>query len=1535
MADVKITKKPSLKVTSLGNPTKSGNTFKEDWKIPADAKSGKKNDRFTHVYYQWKKWVWNGKSGSNSVGTIVKKATVKLGASGDTSSSWGMSSDILNDLYPKKAGKYLTSVSFSIVGKNSIGSGPAESGSYKLAVPPVPTISKSVNIENGTVSFTIKSTSTDAKPRTDTLIWIGYKRNINARPGIPAVKDSDFIWITDSDQKKINGKSYTSAEITKSVDLNYATGLGPDDYVKVICKAKARGVRGDSAIKGPNSSYAQSATCHIWAQPGKPTISVITVTGQVVTVKLSTGHQSDFHVVDKVQLQRAHVDTGMAPDHTTSWSDVSGAVDDETCVGLTDNVNNAMPSENGKTVWYRVKSTHDAYEMFSDPMISSIVTSTESADQSKINSLSVDTNVVSGTVNVFCGFSKAFKNGSPTSNSIVYSYAELVEPQTYASLEFSNETILMDTDLGIVDNDNGEHNISWYIQNLTPKSKYVLRVCRAKCSDSGESPSVDSRGKWAFYTIADNSNGVSAKLLDASPFLVPSPDDILQDYLNSDSNIVFMDVGSQFSGKITARMQWWRGSYSVLGMNDQKGSNKSVLEYLKKGTSSWQEGDTVVDVDDPDQEGLDSSGLHEHIFTINGLDDGEKYRLRFKRILTAPSGSSPIPSQDLESEYVYFTNDFQNYITVFDSDSTISGKDECKIEGVVADTKKGSMIVDVSFTNEYETNGTQLMWSTKYPPKALTTGTVSTYDVPDSELASSAIVDHNGSFSLIVDELKKGDLIYLDARRFIKDNSNTSYGVNYASGNRYSDQECAWSVYVSAEDDRAYIDSLSPSSDGTVVNIITSHDENDDSDGTEISYSKRSDAWNTTSGPETYELKDSEHEVISLESLDLNDGDRVPIEPREISISDLDPGTRYYFKVRRYMNADNGTSYGNYSEIMEIVTPYTVNQDVVYIDSIESEKDGQGLRLTLGWNDDSSTETEISYSDYEDAWISSSGAETFEVVDADWQLEEIDSSESYKYKAVAIIRDLEEGVKYYVRARRKSDESHGAYTDTFEAIPLSTPDEVVLNVPSPVTIGENFSVSWAHQAHGIQTAYILNCNVEVTDSESVTNTAIIDLSRGEGSVGFIRISWDDFYSKLDNLILRDNNVTIDNITSLSFTISITTGGEWVSSTVQSSLATAPLCSINVDSTIVDGVNIVGAQPMMFSIFSNISTTVAFIRLESQGIMQLRPDGEIYQPQGDCIWTSVIDDLVWADIEQGETPPEGMTIKSRVTPPMLDLIDNGSYILYVSLYDNTTSLVSEEVSFPFMINWSHQASAPNALSRIDKVGTGPSIAITPIAPDGYTEGDVCDIYRRTQSGAQLIYEGADFGTTIVDDYPPYSMHINTVFDNLGDGIDLWYTLMTRTVDGDIEFLDFPYSLTRNGLTLDWEGGSKHLELPWNLNVSNSYSKDFENRVHMDGTVTGYWNPGSTNTGSFDTVMCKIDCSDVDGASRLELCRQLAMYSGPVFVRTPYREAFCADVTLEISQEHDSPTATINLSYTEIDFVDEFSGVYNGPIDDSTT
>lgn len=1543
MADVKITKPPALKVTSLGNPTKSGNTFKEDWKIPADAKSGKKNNRFTRVYREW--WVTEQTGNAKAKSTRVQKGNLNLSTTSNTYT-------IKPANYFPNTSKKLKSVTFKIWGGNPEGLGPKNDGTYSLKPPPKPTITKEVDADDGKVTFTIKASSSANAPKTNTVYWVGYRRYIEARPGQPEIKDTGYIWLKTSDNPPKDYFTFSGDQSVKTCNVNYATSLGPNDWIKVICKAKSRGIAGESAMNTPatntDGSAVESSSCHIWAQPAEAVIKAIDVSGQTVIVKIDTKQTTNFHVVDKVQLQRATVDSGTTP-IGSDFSDVSNAVDDGTCSGLTDSFSDAMPSESGKDVWYRIRSEHDNYKnIYSKPKKCEALTSEKlAADESSVLGLSIDTNISPGSVKVYCDFSKSVKNNVATSNALVYSYAILNEPATYASLEFSNETALIDSNMQIADK-NGAYSTSWFINGLTQGSKYIIRVCRARCSDlTSTPPTIDSKGKWSYFTIADEENkGIVANLIDAKPFLVPSVDDILQEYLKTDSDVNITSVLTQESQTIKVTASWYRGEYSVLGHNNLKGSDKSVLEWITTESTSWDSMELFDNVD-PDQEGLDQEGRHSHTFIIRQLSNDNKYRIRFKRVLSQQTGDQAIPSEDLSSEYF----EWPTRVQPFSESSVIEEQDRCRVESVVSDLEKESMEVEISFTKDYGTNGTQILWSTKYPPKKLTTGSPSTFDVLDSDLPASSITPENyteyydpeyvpepedpthhaGVFKLIIDSLIKGEPVYLDARRFIKtaDSGNTSYSINYASGTRFSDPEFASSVEIVSTDDNAIIEELSASSDGKTITVTTSHFA-DDSDGTEISYSTRSDAWDTTKGPETYSLPD------------IKKGAE---ETRTISIPDLESGTRYYFRARRYLDGansgENKTSYGPYSNpISEILTPYPVNQDVVYIDSISSEPDGTGLKLVLGWYDDASNKTEISYSDYKDAWISSSGANTFEVVDSDWLLEEPLETDTYDHKATAIIKDLDEGVKYYIRARRmKADDSHGVYTDTIEAVPLSSPDSIVLDVPSPVIIGQDFSISWGYQASGIQQQYTLKCNVAFIDSQTLAQSVTIDLSTEDQTVSYVGISWDAFYSKLNNLIFSEYGVEIGSITGLTFEVAITTGGDWVSSSVSTMLDSIPTCGVRLvadtrplltaeemeesEETVNETINVVTAQPLSFHVFSDRADLVAIVRLISKGVSQQRPDGELQQPSGDCIWTEVLNGLSWSDTDPQADPAPLGPLEAIVSAPELNLIDNGSYILYVSLYDTSSGLMSNEVVSEFTVIWANQADAPSSFSRLDKIGTGPSIGIFLGTPANVHTGDVCDVYRKTRTGAQLIYESAEFGSTIVDDYPPYSMHINTVFDDMGDGIDLGYILATRTVDGDIDYLEFPYSLTRNGLSLDWDNGAKHLELPWNVDVSSTYSKDFENRVHMDGTVTGYWNSGSTLTGSLNTEICEIDCSDEEGSYKLDLCRQLATYAGPVFVRTPYGDAFCADVTVDISQNHNSPIATISLSYTAINFVTEFA------------
>ena len=122
-------------------------------------------------------------------------------------------------------------------------------------------------------------------------------------------------------------------------------------------------------------------------------------------------------------------------------------------------------------------------------------------------------------------------------------------------------------------------------------------------------------------------------------------------------------------------------------------------------------------------------------------------------------------------------------------------------------------------------------------------------------------------------------------------------------------------------------------------------------------------------------------------------------------------------------------------------------------------------------------------------------------------------------------------------------------------------------------------------------------------------------------------------------------------------------------------------------------------------------------------------------------------------------------------------------------------------------------------------------ITPIAPSGAVSSDTCDIYRLTADKPELIYKGASFGTTYVDPYP-------------GFGDACGHRLVTVTANGDYatasglgwrdadvndgDFLD------EEQMIIDVDG--EQIELPYNLELSNKWNKDFKRTSYLGGSGT---------------------------------------------------------------------------------------------------
>lgn len=281
------------------------------------------------------------------------------------------------------------------------------------------------------------------------------------------------------------------------------------------------------------------------------------------------------------------------------------------------------------------------------------------------------------------------------------------------------------------------------------------------------------------------------------------------------------------------------------------------------------------------------------------------------------------------------------------------------------------------------------------------------------------------------------------------------------------------------------------------------------------------------------------------------------------------------------------------------------------------------------------------------------------------------------------------------------------------------------------------------------------------------------------------------------------------------------------------------------------------------------------------------------------------------------PPNGHTsIAMYALPDSLELWDGAAYVLSIQAVEPVAGLVSGVAECRFTVNWAHQAVAPYATLSVDSEKRSVSILLG--TPNDAVGTDVCDIYRTAPAGHELVASSVPFGENVVDNLAPFGTE------------DLHYRIALRTVDGDFEFVDFPYALKVGGIRFDWAG--KFVELPWNVQLSESYSKDFETRSHVDGSTEGYFGPAVEMSGSFSTDLIKVD------DEQLRLVRELGSYPGAVFCRTSAGTAFQCNVNVsELSMGYSSVVAAVSLDVTRVALTDQFKcqgGDMNGlePDDD---
>lgn len=580
-----------------------------------------------------------------------------------------------------------------------------------------------------------------------------------------------------------------------------------------------------------------------------------------------------------------------------------------------------------------------------------------------------------------------------------------------------------------------------------------------------------------------------------------------------------------------------------------------------------------------------------------------------------------------------------------------------------------------------------------------------------------------------------------------------------------------------------------------------------------------------------------------------------------VNVADVRPttaGRHSWLRVRAVDVIDNLlVAYSAPVELKKLYRPaYSAQGDTVTILDGHAGEDGESAVMLLGWQDDSSTGTELSWSNELDTWRSTDEPDTFNVLYDDGAITH--GTDSYDHSATITIKGLDEGQTTYVKARRYYEgadaTTYGPYSEAYMVTPAQIPASVVLEAPAYVAEGDDVTLTWTYEGGATQDAWCIldGTGAVVAQAQSALGTATIDSDRAA-------------------------SLAVDGVLALSVMVSM--GGAWVASAARTvTIVEAPTLSASTAATLT-------AQPMTIDAECDATDAALAVIVTSDGVSGETPTGIVAQAAGDVVWSGVVTPE-WADGEATVTLPEGLAF-----------VDGASYTATIRATDPSTGLSSETVTVQTAVAWAHQAPDPDGCATIVTDPAAKTATLTLVAPTGSVATDCYDVYRLTGDGAQLIGQTYPLSVTTTDAYAPY-----------GDGMELAYRVACRTIDGDVAWADVAYELGGSAIRIDWAGQS--VELPYNIAISDGYAKDVDVHEYLDGSTDAFFNQGIRRTAKLSTDVLRLT-----DAETIAAVLDLAHHVGPAFVRTPTGAAYEADVQVEsVTPTHE--LAAVSIGATEV-------------------
>lgn len=557
------------------------------------------------------------------------------------------------------------------------------------------------------------------------------------------------------------------------------------------------------------------------------------------------------------------------------------------------------------------------------------------------------------------------------------------------------------------------------------------------------------------------------------------------------------------------------------------------------------------------------------------------------------------------------------------------------------------------------------------------------------------------------------------------------------------------------------------------------------------------------------------------------------------------------------------------------------------------------VRITWDWTWTEANGVELSWSDHEDAWESTDGPTTHKIED--------------RIVNAWNISGLNVGIWYFRIRLYKIDKeatTYGTYSDIKWFKLVSSPDTPVLTItPNIVPSDGNITCYWAFTAiDGDEQMQADICEVTI-DGDNITYGDVVAQARNEQfkTISVSDLGWE--VGSKHYLAVRIVTISGEQSDNWSVPKPIQVLDRPVASIDHTSLETITVIDDEEQEISHQQLSLTEMPLVVSASGAGESGSITYILERSGNYHLYRPDENDY---------TGFDGETIAIIKKSATAVEGESADYTVSIGVDDLIgslDDGAYYNLIAIVQDSYGL-TDQASLNFAVHWDHQAVVPSAEIEMDNDAM--VAFITPTQPEtGYEAGDVCDIYRLSADKPELIVENAEFGTKYVDPYPTL-------------GTQGGHRIVYKTANGDYITESNKFAWTDYG---DAEGdilhrfatiidfGDDQAIFPYDLSLSNKWTKDFTQTKYLGGSIEGDWNPTVDRSATVKTRIAVEEDSDL-----IISMRKLAMYSGVCHVRTPDGSNFAANVDVNEDREERkiNMIASFSLDIKKVDSVG-FDGV----------